>query len=581
VLARAEDGQLLLNQAVLDLLNESDRARFHQNTVGVASSLNGQSKDVAHIDWFRRLLMALQTIGQFLEAVTAAEPHWDPPTPFYAFDLPPFPTDALPRWQRDFVKAEATATQTPPDLAGMLTLSATAAACAKKVRISAKPGYTEPANVFTATALPPGNRKTQVFADVTAPLETWEANQAEMLGEAIAEAQTRYKILEQALQKAQSEAARAEPKDRERLAQQAVKLAHQLAATRVPVSSRLIADDVSPEHLATLLRDHGGRMAMMAPEGAVFDLMAGRYSGSGAPNFGVYLRGHAGDTLRVDRVGRPPEFISQPALTLGLAVQPDVLRGLMDKPGFRGRGLPGRFLYALPKSLLGSRDTDAPPMPPSGPKSLRRGMVTLLDLPFGIDDGGLPAPHVLRLSPEARAQIHAFEKWLEPQLAEFGALGHMTDRAGKLVGAAARIMGLLYMAAHVHNDEPWQIPIRGQTAEQAIRLTKYLIPHARAAYAETGSDPVVEQAQYVLGWLIRQDADTITKREIFEGTRGRLKRVAGLDPPLALLVDHGYPREQPQDKRPGPGRQATPSYAVNPLISSHDSQNSAEAGILG
>jgi hypothetical protein len=139
-------------------------------------------------------------------------------------------------------------------------------------------------------------------------------------------------------------------------------------------------------------------------------------------------------------------------------------------------------------------------------------------------------------------------------------------------------MGVWHMAEHVYDDEPWRSPIQGPTAERAIRLVHYLIPHAQAAYAEMGSDPVVEQAQYVLGWIIRQDASTVAKRAIFEGTKGRFKRVAALDPLIALLVEHGYLRGEPQDARPGPGRKATPTYAVNPLIGSHDSPDSAEAG---
>jgi replicative DNA helicase len=78
----------------------------------------------------------------------------------------------------------------------------------------------------------------------------------------------------------------------------------------------------------------------------VFDQMAGRYSQSGGPNLGVYLKGHVGDLLKVDRRGRPPEYVERPCLTIGLAVQPEVLRGLASRPGFRGRGLLARFLSA-------------------------------------------------------------------------------------------------------------------------------------------------------------------------------------------------------------------------------------------
>lgn len=80
----------------------------------------------------------------------------------------------------------------------------------------------------------------------------------------------------------------------------------------------------------------------------------GRHSG-GAANLEVFLKGHAGDLLRVDRKGRPAEHVEHPALTLGLAVQPDVLRDIARMPGFRGRGLLARILYALPTSTVGRR----------------------------------------------------------------------------------------------------------------------------------------------------------------------------------------------------------------------------------
>jgi hypothetical protein len=217
--------------------------------------------------------------------------------------------------------------------------------------------------VFTATALPPGARKTTVFAHLTAPLEEYEAEEVARLKPEVAAAQARYKIAEERLRKAQTLAAKAGPENRAKLEAEAEDLARELAEMVVRELPRLLADDTSPERLATLLRDQGGRMGVMSPEGGVFDLMAGRYSGNGTPNFDLYLKGHAGDTLRVDRVGRPAEFVRSPALTLGLAIQPDVLRGLADRPGFRGRGLLGRFAYSLPANLLGHRIVNPPEVP--------------------------------------------------------------------------------------------------------------------------------------------------------------------------------------------------------------------------
>ena len=63
-------------------------------------------------------------------------------------------------------------------------------------------------------------------------------------------------------------------------------------------------------------------------------------------------------------MGRPPEHVHSPALTIGLTIQPDVLQGLAGKPGFRGRGLLARFQFCLPRSGIGYRKIVTPPVHP-------------------------------------------------------------------------------------------------------------------------------------------------------------------------------------------------------------------------
>jgi hypothetical protein len=375
----------------------------------------------------------------------AATDFWDPPIPFHQFDLPPFPAEVLTGWLRAFVEAVAKATQTPPDLAGLLALSVIAASCAKKVAVQVKDGYCEPVNIFTVTALPPGNRKTAVFAAVTRPLEEYERSEAKRTAGALAQAKTAYKIKESCLKRLQEQAATATGKKREDLTREAGALAAELEEAVTAVPTRCIVDDCTSEKLAGLLRDQGGRIAVMSAEGDVFDLMAGRYSAKTTSNFGVYLKGHAGDPLRVDRVGCAPEFVSQPALTVGLAVQPDVIRGLAQKPEFRGRGLLARFLYALPTSLLGHRDINPPSAPETVLSEYHDKVLALLHLPFAKDHNGDPCPHTLSLDAGAGARLRRYEAWVEPQLSEFGELGRMADWGGKIVGAVVRIAGLLHM----------------------------------------------------------------------------------------------------------------------------------------
>jgi hypothetical protein len=108
--------------------------------------------------------------------------------------------------------------------------------------------------------------------------------------------------------------------------------------------------------------------------------------------------------------------------------------------------------------------------------------------------------------------------------------------------------------------------------ERAIRIGRYLIPHARAAFDLMGCDPLVADARYVLAWIRRRAAGAagaaglaFTRRDAFEGTKGRCKQVADLELALGLLDRHHYVRILPAEPRPGRGRPPSPTYELNPL----------------
>lgn len=500
------------------------------------------------------------------------ETPWDPPIAFHQFQLPDFPVEVLPDWLRAFVEALATATQTPADLAALLTLSVIAASCAKKVVVCVKGSYCEPVNLFTVTALPSGSRKSSVFAEATRPLEDYEQSEARRTGPEMVKARATRGITEARLKKLQERAVSATGKDQTKLTEEVIALATELAGIPEVAAPRLIADDCTPERLVTLLRDQGGRIAVMSPEGDVFDLMAGRYSSNKKGNFGVYLKGHAGDALYVDRIGRPMDSVKAPALTIGLAVQPDVIRGLAQNPGFRGRGLLARFLYAMPDSFLGRRDTKAPPVPIDVCAAYRSKVLALLNLPVAKDEVGDRSPHVLLLDSDAGGSMQQFEAWLEPQLSEFGELGGIADWAGKLVGAVARIAGNLHMAEFAGVPAPWRIHISKQTVEGAIRIGKVLIPHAKAAFSDMGADEVIEKAKHVLRWIKHKKLDSFSKRELHQALRGNFRRVTELDRPLVILVNQGFIRIRTQSANAGAGRPSSPTYDVNPLWVRHTQQ---------
>jgi uncharacterized protein DUF3987 len=489
---------------------------------------------------------------------------WQAPFPFDQFNLPRFPSQSLPQLLRAFVEALATATQTPVDLAGMLVLSIVAASSAKKVVVGLKEGWGEPVNIFTATALPPGSRKSAVFAAVVSPLAEFERQESRRAGTEIEKGRSTRRIKEARLKKIEERAVTAKATELGAIMSEAQRLAAELAETNIGSPPRMLADDCTPETLSTLLREQDGRIAVMSPEGDVFDLLSGRYSVHGVGNFGVFLKGHAGDTLRVDRVGRS-EYVKQPALTVGLAVQPEVIRGLAQKRGFRGRGLLGRFLYALPFNLLGRRNTNPPPVPDDVRIAYHACVISLLNIPIRKDSAGDADSRVLILDPEARASFQRFEEWIEPQLSEFGELGGITDWGGKLAGAVGRIAGILHMAACIGEGALWETPIPRETMENAIRLGKYFIPHAKAAFAQMGADKVVEHAKHVLRWIEHTKTDSFSRRDLHQALKGTFKHANELEPPLAVLVAHGFIRGRSETSNAGRGRPPSLVYEVNPL----------------
>jgi replicative DNA helicase len=377
-----------------------------------------------------------------------------------------------------------------------------------------------------------------VFSALTRPVAEFERDQAAAALPSITETTTLRRIAEQAAARAEAAASKAPADQREERQAEAIARAAEAANLTVPPMPRWLVDDATPEALAGLLASYG-RIALLSPEGDVFDQMAGRYNQQVGPNLGVYLKGHAGDLLKVDRRGRPPEYVERPCLTIGLTVQPEVLQGLAGRPGFRGRGLLARFLYSLPESLVGRRQAGAPPVPAAVADRYAlelHALAASLTTPAG-DDG----PALLTLNQEAAELLLAFERDLEPRLAAgSGDLAHLAGWAAKLAGATCRLAALLHLAEHLRDG--WNGPIAANTLAGAIRLADYLVEHARAVFDLMGADPRVGDARWLLDWISRTDQVQFSRRDAHQAARGRFRKATDLEPALRLLEEHGYLR---------------------------------------
>jgi replicative DNA helicase len=486
---------------------------------------------------------------------------WPDPVPLSAAPVvPPFPLWALPGWLGEYAACLAEVTQTPADLAGCLALAVLGVAAAGKVWVDAG-AWTEPTCLYVVVVLPPGNRKSEVFRAMTAPLRAVERTLIEAARPQIAEALIRRKLAEAeadtTARAAEAAAASLDGDKKTAALIDATQARMELDTASIPAEPCLFADDTTIERLGSRLAEQGGRFAVLSPEGEIFSIAAGRYSG--APNLGVLKSAHAGEPIRIDRMGRPPEHIDAATLTLGICTQPGVLDRLGDTPEFREQGLLARLLYSVPESRLGYRNPRPDPMP-SAARDLYNATVTALTLSLD----ALSEPRTLTFARDAAEAVTGLLGAVEPRFRPGADLAHMTDWGGKLTGAIVRIAGLLHLAEHARDG--WDRPITLATLEAAAEIGDYYTHHAKAAYDTIGADPATASARAILQWLHTTRPAQVTTRDLMRGMRDRFPKAADLNAPLAILESRGWIRPRPGQPPQSRGRPAAPAWDVHPAI---------------
>jgi replicative DNA helicase len=486
---------------------------------------------------------------------------WEPPVPLSAAHaLPAFPVDALPAWVGEQVGAVAEATQTPPDLAGCIALAALSTAAGGRAVARVREGWIEPVNIYTVVVMEPSARKSPVFSAMIRPIYALENHLREQARESIEAARVRRGAAEAAREKAEKIAAGADDGERDAAIADAVDAALLAAAIDIPVEPKLVVDDITPERVAGVLADQGGRLAILSDEGGIFPIIAGRYSGTANTN--VFLKGYTGTQLRIDRTSRPAEHVEAPALTLGLTVQPAVIEQLGDTAMLRGSGFLARILYSLPKSLVGRRKARPDPVPEPVAETYHQRLHTIAHTLAGRTD----EPAMLAFSESADHLMAELQDDLETKLdPRGGTWAHIGDWGGKLAGQTARIAGLLHTATHPHN--PWEHPISAQTFTDAWRLADYYGAHALATFDQIGADHALDTARRLLDWITTTGPASFTKRDAFNATRNsNLRQVRDIEPALDLLHDHGHIHQQTPPERPTGrrGRAPSPTYWTHP-----------------
>lgn len=438
-----------------------------------------------------------------------------------ADSLPSFPIDCLPSRLRSYVEAVAIHTQTPMDMAAGAALGVLAACLQGKVKVEGNIGHYEQTSLYIFLIAPPGSRKSAVIHAMTAAIEDYE----QKYNEGNKTAMRRNKQERESLQRDINRLTRQLEVKYDTLTE--LELQHtqdKLAELPEIKPLQIFTDDCTSESMIRLLRDNHGRMSLISAEGGAFDNIVGRYTKK--PNLDVWLKGICGDTIRVDRINREPDYIRNPALSMIISAQPGVLSELMQSSLLDGRGFLARLFYinipsaAMPKSFRSA------PIPATIREDYDHLIFHLLDLSEN-------EPITLHLAPEAINQMdelcHSVEAYLRNEHRD------MREWGSKYIGLVLRTAGLLHIAADGAGD------IQTEAIENAIRIGSYAFHHALYAYSILGADETVEKALHVVTKLRKLSVTSISRSDLYQKCRGRFFRDAKeMEPALNLLEQHGY-----------------------------------------
>lgn len=473
-------------------------------------------------------ITSIQTAANQTPTVTDPQP-----IPLDSSGRPPaIDVSLLPPTPAAMVRAVVGATETPSELPFSMVFATLSIATQGKWRVCIDGDHYEALTLWTMASLPPASRKSSVLRAVTAPLHAWESAQAEVQRDDIESAKSERTMILNRIEKIERGAAKLNTAVERKESLQEIKalrddLPHQ---QEYPL---LCIQDITPEHLGTMLAQHNERLGLISDEGGLFETLAGRYS-SGIPNLDLFLQSHDGCPVRVHRGSREPVILHSPLLTIGLAPQPSVIQGLMHRSGFAGRGLMERFLVWLPPSNIGTRTLQTEPIPEGVNREWEVLIHSLLNHPQQTDSRGGLEPYTLNLSPAALTEWKGFALDLEQGMAEGGGFEGMRGWMGKLAGRVGRIAGIMHCAAH---SVPQDHPISESTMKDAVSIGFNLIEHAKEAHDLMGADSVIASGKRIWRWITEGRHEKFTKRDCHAALRGTFRRVADLNPSLDLLIE--------------------------------------------
>ena len=485
------------------------------------------------------------------EPAGEVEGEWPDPEPLTEpLDPLPYPVDALPLRLRNAVLEAQAFVQAPMALVACSALAVLSVAAQGLVNVRRDHHLVDPVSLYLLAVADSGERKTTCDGIFCPALRQWESAQLAKIASELASREAAMAAFEAKkagvldaikTRRRRSQDTTQEESDLDALARE---------APQPVVVPRLLYTDETPEALAHALATGWPSAGVLSAEGGT--VLGGH--GMGQETILRYLgllnvMWEGGDFL-VDRRSKPSFHLRQRRLTFGLMVQPDAMRGFMDRAGTlpRGTGFMARFLIAWPATTQGMRRFRAAPAAMPAVEDYQRCITALLDTPLSTDAHGGLLPAVLDFSAEARDAWVRVHDRIELGLAAGGGFEAVRDVAAKAAENVARLAALFHVLEHG--------PVGAIGIDHVLGAEEVVCWHlheARRLLAALDTPPALAVAIRLDNWL-RNEARVsgeswIPTTRIYQYGPACVRDSRELKAALATLTERGRARLETRGRR--------------------------------
>jgi hypothetical protein len=457
---------------------------------------------------------------------------------------PEFPLDVLPTWLADVVSDVAERTGADVAIPATAALAVAAGALDDRCRFQLHPDdptYCVSARLWLNAVAVSGGAKTPSQEALLAALEDTEASWIEADEAALAAHDLERQRYEHRL----------------KLWKQGTTDDPPPAPPPTPPKRRRIVKDTTTEALALILVENPGGVLLYFPELAgllgSFDV----YRAAGVQrDRALYLELFDGPRRSVDRAKAGRILVPNWGASILAAIQPEKLGPLLPK--LTDDGLFPRFL-----SFVATYDRPA----------VRRSPRAAVQQQWRAAVGRLAAisePVVVLPAAEVAAVRAAVDEITYHARQVAGLASGLVAALGK----ADSQWGRLALTLHALEAGDIATPLSGETADRAARLlVDFFLPHLAHLYSEYGQSVALTDARRIASWLLTQNAQRVTAREVLRGNRALTGEPGRLAAAMEILELNNWVRAVPGQRRD------QVAWVVNPNLSArYAARGEAERG---